>query len=308
MWCSRNSKFLVVLCLLMAGITCRAQYHPQYSQYMFNGLALNPAYAGSQEVLSLAAFYRTSQWGNSVDGAPSTQTFSGDFPLRNPQIALGLLVFNDKISVFRQTGAYVAYAFRVRAGEGKLSFGLQAGFDLQREDETGATLIQNPDPLFDLEMHNSFMPNVGVGAYYYTSKYFVGLSLPQLLAYSPNTADSYKGQLTLSNTMLYGGIIIPAGNDFKIKPSTLLQYADKGFLFDLNCSFLILKERLELGVSYRSSSTLVAMAQVKINQLRIGYAYDYALGKPSVINTSHEIMLRYDFKFKVKAVSPLYLK
>jgi type IX secretion system PorP/SprF family membrane protein len=298
----------MILCLLAAGVTCRAQYHPQYSQYVFNGLALNPAYAGSEEVLSLSAFYRTSQWGNSVEGAPATQTFSGDFPLRNPQIALGLLVFNDQISIFRQTGAYAAYVFRVRAGEGKLSFGLQAGFDLQREDETGISIIQNPDPLFSPEIHSTFMPNAGVGAYYYTSKYFAGLSLPRLLAYSPNTADSYKGKLTFSNTMLYGGVIIPAGRDFKIKPSTLLQYAGKGILFDLNCSFLILRERLELGVSYRNSSTLVGMAQFRINQLRIGYAYDCALGKPSVINTSHEIMLRYDFKFRVKAVSPLYLK
>jgi type IX secretion system PorP/SprF family membrane protein len=275
---------------------------------MFNGLALNPACAGSGEALSLAAFYRTSQWGNGVEGMPSTQTFSGDFPLRNPQVALGLLVFNDQISIFRQTGAYVAYAFRVRAGEGKLSFGLQAGFDMQREDETGIRIIQNPDPLFSPEVHNNFMPNVGVGAYYYTSKYFAGLSLPQFLAYSPNTADSYKGKLTFSNTILYGGVIIAAGSGFKIKPSTLLQYVGKGILFDLNCSFLMLKESLELGVSYRNGSTLVGMIQFKINQLRIGYAYDCAFGKPSVINTSHEIMLRCDFKFKVKAVSPLYLK
>jgi type IX secretion system PorP/SprF family membrane protein len=275
---------------------------------MFNGLALNPAYAGSQEALSLATFYRTSQWGSSVNGAPSTQTFSGDFQLRNPQIALGLLVFNDQISIFKQTGAYVAYAFRVRAGAGRLSFGLQAGFDMQRENGAGITTIQNPDPLFDYEAHNTFMPNVGVGAYYYTSTCFAGLSLPQLLAYSPNTADSYRGKPTLLNTMLYGGVIISAGSGFKIKPSTLLQYAGKGFLFDLNCSFLMLKERLELGVSYRNNSTLVGLVQFKINQFRIGYAYDYALGKPTAINTSHEIMLRYDFKFKVKAVSPLYLK
>ena len=151
MWCSKNSKILIILLLLLAGITCRAQYHPQYSQYMFNGLALNPAYAGSQEVLSLAALYRSSQWGNSIEGAPVTQTFSGDFPLRNPQLAFGLLVFNDKISIFRQTGAYLAYAFRVRAGKGKLSFGLQAGFDLQREDESDIHIIQRPDQLFSLE-------------------------------------------------------------------------------------------------------------------------------------------------------------
>ena len=307
MWCSKDSKIFIILCLL-AIAPCRAQYHPQYSQYMFNGLALNPAYAGSQEVLNIAALYRSSQLGNSIDGAPVTQTFAGDFPLRNPQLALGLLVFNDQIGIFRQTGAYFAYAFRVRAGEGKLSFGLQAGFDLQREDGSNIYIIQRPDPMFDLEVHNSFMPNVGAGAYYYTPKYFIGLSLPQFLAYFPKTADSYSGKLTFSNTMLYGGIIIPAGNNFKVRPSTLLQYTPTGILFDLNCNVIFFGERLELGVSYRNSSTLVAMTQIRIySQLCLGYAYDHAFGKPNVINTSHEIMLRYDLKFKVKAASPLFL-
>jgi type IX secretion system PorP/SprF family membrane protein len=274
---------------------------------MFNGLALNPAYAGSQEVLNLAALYRTSQWGGSIEGAPVTQTFSGDFPLRNPQLAVGLLLFNDQISIFRQTGAYAAYAFRVQAGGGKLSFGLQAGFDLQHETGTDLRLVEENDPLFSLQQQNTFMPNVGVGAYYYSRGWFVGLSLPQLLHYSPNTADSYKGRLTLSNTMLYGGVVMSTGGGFKIKPSTLLQYMGNGILFDVNCSFLMLDERLELGVSYRSSSTLVGMAQFKMGQFRVGYAYDHALGKPTALNTSHEIMLRCDLKYRVKAVNPLYV-
>ena len=307
MWCSKKNKLLIVVCLLMVGATCRAQYHPQYSQYMFNGLALNPAYAGSQEVLNIAALCRNSQWGNSVEGAPVTYTFAGDFPLRNPQLALGLLIFDDIISIFKQTGAYVTYSYHVRAGEGKLSFGLQAGFDLHRENQTGIILIQPGDPMFHLERHNAFMPNAGVGVYYYTSRFFAGLSLPQLLTYSPNTADSYKSKPTLSNTMLYGGLMIPAGRDFFIKPSTLLQYAGNGVLMDVNCNFLMFREKVELGVSWRNSATLVALAQFRFNSLCLGYAYDFAIGKPGAINTSHEIMLRYDLKIRIKATSPLYL-
>ena len=308
MWCSKDRKILIVVCLLLAGVVCRAQYHPQYSQYMFNGLALNPAYAGSQEVLSLAALHRTGNWGNSVEGAPVTQTFSGDFPLRNPQLALGLLVFNDKISIFRQTGAYFAYAFRVKAGEGKLSFGLQAGFDVHREDATHVILLDpRKDPLFEPELHHSFMPNVGVGTYYYTSNYFVGLSLPQFLTYSPHTANSYKGKPALSNVMLCGGLIVPVNNKFKLKPSTLLQHASKGILFDLNCNVLF-RNMLEMGVSWRSSNTLVGMAQFKFQSFCVGYAYDFPIGKPNVLNTTHEILLRYDFKIIVKALNPLHLK
>jgi len=308
MWCSKDSKFLIIFFLLMVGATCRGQYHPQYSQYMFNGLAVNPAYAGSKEVLNLAALYRSSQWGGSIEGAPVTQTFASDFPLRNPQLALGLLVFNDKISIFRQTGAYFAYAFRVKAGEGKLSFGLQAGFDLQHENYSGINIKDHDDELFMGERLNTFMPNVGTGVYYYRSNFFAGLSIPQLLAYSPNTANSYKGKPTPSNIMLYSGATVPAGRDLKVKPSALLQYIGTGLLFDANCNFALFKEKFEFGASWRSSNTLVGMVQFRLQSLCIGYAHDYALGKPSAINTSHEIMLRYDFRIMVNAVNPLHLR
>ena len=307
LWCLKDSKLLMVIFLLTVCSISRAQYHPQYSQYMFNGLALNPAYAGSQEVLNLAALYRSSQWGNSVEGAPVTQTFAGDFPLRNPQIALGLLVFNDKISIFRQTGAYYAYAFRVKAGKGKLSFGLQAGFDLHHEDFGGIKIKDPEDELFMGEKHNTFMPNAGAGVYYYQSNFFAGLSVPQLLAYSPNTAKSYKGKLTHSNITFYGGVIVPAGRNLKVKPSTLLQNTGNGLLFDLNCNLAFFREMFEIGASWRSNKVLVGMVQFRYQSFCIGYAHDYALEKPGAINSSHEIMLRYNFKIMVNAVNPLRL-
>ena len=307
MWRSKDSKIIFILCFLLASVTCSAQYHPQYSQYMFNGLALNPAYAGSKEALSLSALYRTSQWGNSVVGAPSTQTFASDFPLRNPQLALGLLVFNDKINIFRQTGAYFAYAFRVQAGEGKLSFGLQTGFDIHREDATHIFTIEPFDPMFERDVHHSFMPNVGVGTYYYTSNYFLGMSLPQFLRYSPKTANSYRAKPAFTNFMLYGGKMFPAGRDVKVKPSALTKYMDKSLQLDLNCNVL-LRNTLELGVSWRSRNTLVGMVQIFYQSFCIGYAYDHAIGKPYALNTTHEIMLRYDFKIVVKAINPLLLR
>ncbi len=307
MWYSKN-RILVTLCLLAFGLSCRAQYHPVFSQYMFNGLALNPAYAGSEEVLSMSALYRCSQW-KGFDGAPVTQTLAGDFPLRNPQLALGLLVFNDQISIYRRTGIFASYAFRVKAGAGKLSFGLQAGFEQMREDETKISVKNTDDPMFNAEIHKTFMPNAGAGVYYYGSQYFVGLSVPMLLAYSPNTADSYKGKLNFDNVMFYGGITFPGGDNFKIRPSVLLQTIPKGILFDLNCNVILFpQERLELGVSYRNAKTLVGMAEIRINsQLCVGYAYDRALEKMDATNASHEIMVRYEFRFRVKAENPLYL-
>ena len=307
MWCSKDRKIFLIFCLLMAGITCWAQYHPQYSQYMFNGLALNPAYAGSNEALSIAVLHRTSQWGKSIENAPMTQTISGDFCMKNPQLAFGLLIFNDKIGPIGQTGAYFAYAYRVKAGEGKLSFGLQAGLDVHHENQTNLILPDDPekDNLFNRIMPNTPMPNVGTGVYYFTSKFFAGLSLPHILTYSWNRDINPKPKV--SNVILYGGMVFQAGEDFKIKPSTLLQNAGNVFLVDLNCNFSLLEERFELGVSWRNRSTLVAMAQFRFNMICLGYAYDYPIGKPCAMNTSHEIMLQYNFKIKIKAASPLYL-
>ena len=308
MWRSKDSKILIIIIyLLLTGITSQAQYHPQYSQYMFNGLALNPAYAGSQEALSLAVLHRTSQWGNSVEGAPATQTFSGDFSLRNPQLALGLMIFNDKIGPFGQSGAYFAYAYRVITDKGKLSFGLQAGFDYHHENYQDLFLAHPEDPLFTKNMQNSFMPNAGAGVYFFTPKYFAGLSLPHILTYSWNKGNAPKGKPGFSNAMLYGGMVFESGEILKIKPSTLLQNAGKSFLFDLNCNFALFDDKFELGVSWRSNGTLVAMSQFRINTFCLGYAYDFPIGKPNAINTSHEIMLRYDFKIKIKATSPLLL-
>lgn len=308
---------ILTVCLLLAGITCSAQYHPQYSQYVFNGLALNPAYAGSKEALNLAVLCRSSQWGNSIAGAPATYTLSGDFPLQNPQLSLGLLLFDDLISIFRQTGAYFAYAFRVKTGDkGKLSFGLQAGFDFHREDGSMVFLIDEDDPSFPKEKFSMFMPNAGVGSYYYTSNFFVGLSLPQIISYSSrkeNTTNNYdyppyKCKPIFSNFMLYGGTTFPLNQNFKIKPSALLQYPGKKLLLDLNCNFAMFNDMFEIGLSWRNNTTLVAMTQFRYHSLSFGYAYDFSIGIPSAINTSHEIMVRYDLKIMVNAINPLQLR
>jgi len=145
-----------------------------------------------------------------------------------------------------------------------------------------------------------------VGTYFQRSNVFGGISLPQLFKYTTDVAKAYNASLTLNSLKLYGGTIIPAGKDFKLKPTTLIQFTGNGMLLDVNCNFILMQERLELGLSLRTSGVLVALAQFRVNQLRIGYSHDYGIGKPSAINTTHEIMLRYDLNFRVNAVSPLH--
>jgi type IX secretion system PorP/SprF family membrane protein len=289
---------------------CRAQDNPLYNQYQYNGLAINPAFAGSREVMSMAVLYRM-QWFN-MDGAPNTFTFSGDFPLRNPQTAIGLLAVNDKVGIYRKTGVYGVYAYRIKMGKGKLSLGLQGGVDQIREDLSNMTTLQPNDPMFtNAALHRTWLPNVGVGAFYYSSKYFAGLSIPKLLHYVPTKADQYKGELSLCDVFLYGGLILSVSNNIKLKPSALLRYGiDKTVLADINFNVVFLPEdRVEVGVFYRSAKVWGAMAEIRVNpQICIGYAYDRGLGIANINSGSHEILLRYELRYRVKAVNPLYLK
>lgn len=302
-----RNKIFLTCCLLLFVTFCKAQNNPVYDQYQYNGLAINPAFAGSRDVMNLAVLYRT-QW-SKMPGSPVTQTLAGDFPMKNPQVALGLLLVNDKIGLYKQTGVYGDYAFRIKTRKGKLSLGLQAGFDYIREDETQLTVIESGDPMFNMEKHKLFMPNVGAGVYYYSSRYFAGISVPKLFYYAPSTADTYKGKPALRHIMLYGGMMFPVARNFKLKPSTLWRFGQE-FLFDLNCNAVFLpNELLEIGVSYRSSNVWVAMAEIRINpQFCVGYSYDHAMGQANITNGSHEIMLRYEFRFRVNAENPLYLK
>ena len=291
--------------MLVSVATCRAQYHPIYSQYMFNGLAINPAYAGSSESLNIAAIHRNSQWGNSIANAPVTQTVAFDTQTKGPKVSLGMTVFSDKTSMVN-SGAYFAYSYRIAVNNGKLSFGIQAGFDLRHENQSRIRPEIPDDPMFNGGIHNNFMPNAGVGTYYYRSNFFAGFSIPLILAYSPQKAGSYRAKPTFTNSKIFCGVTVPTPMDIKIKPSSLVQFAGNDVIYDLNCNFAFLDEKLELGVSWRSGNTLVGMFQIKISQLRIGYAYDYALEKLQANSTTHEIMLRLDMKIRVKAASPLF--
>jgi type IX secretion system PorP/SprF family membrane protein len=303
-----ENKLGITFCLLLASIICYAQNDPLFNQYRYNGLAINPAFAGGREALNLSVCYR-SQWSQLPD-APVTQTLTGDFPMLNPRIAIGLLFVNDKIGIYRKTGIYGAYAFRTPVGNGKFSLGLQGGFDMMHEDQRSIRLLEPGDPLFLAGNYKAFMPNVGAGIFYHTPAFFAGLSVPRLLQYTPSSANTYKSALVLRNAMLYGGYIFTAGNNIKIKPSTLMYFGQNAFLADVNCNISFLKdELLEVGASYRSSNVWVVMAEVRIHRrFCVGYSYDHAMGTANITNGSHEIMLRYEFRHQINAENPLYLR
>jgi type IX secretion system PorP/SprF family membrane protein len=289
--------FLQLMCSLLLFIAGQAPVHAQqqglFTQYMFNGLAINPAYAGSHESMSITALARK-QW-LGMDGAPSTQTFAVHTPVPNKKIGLGLLFTHDNAGPISQYSLKFAYAYRIPLGSGKLSMGLQG--DLVNYNTRFSSLYLGPDvqdPSFAGDV-NKFMFDFGAGLYYYTSKFYMGFSVPQLL--SIETDDNYN---LSQHYFLNSGYVFTLNRSLKLKPNILLKAVQGAPLdVDLNTNLLI-KDVLWVGASYRSFETVSALVELQLtDQLRFGYAYDFPASSQlgNVSAGSHEIMLNYRFTF-----------
>ncbi|HSZ25665.1 MAG TPA: type IX secretion system membrane protein PorP/SprF [Cytophagaceae bacterium] len=312
---TRVSKVLVVFLFLIQMERTYGQQDPQYSQYMFNTLAVNPAYAGSREVVSATALYRK-QWVN-TPGSPSTGTFSIDAPFKREKIGLGLVVFNDKIGVTNTTGMNVSYAFRIRLNKGTLALGLQGGFSQLKQNLTSVVLDQNStyDEAFATNV-NKFLPNFGAGVYYNTDRFYIGVGLPRVIndkLYNNNSnGNTYVSFNSYQTRQLFvmSGCVIPISQDVKLKPSTLIKMTGGAPVeFDLNTNVWFY-DAIAAGVSYRTSAgTFVSMIEIQATkQIRVGYAYDLSVGKVRLVGqNTHEIMARYEFGYvKAKILSPRY--
>lgn len=293
--------FFILLC-----VTARAQHAPLYSQYMFNGIVINPAYTGSREMLSAALLHR-SQW-SAIEGAPQTQTFSMHTPLKKNKVALGLMVFHDKIGITRRQGASLTYAYRIKLKKGKLAFGVSAGIEGEQSRWSSVTRVDMNDQVFLNDSPVHWSPGAGAGLYYYTDKFYLGTSVPSLLSASAaGSGMTVKAVPSGMNYMLTSGMIIPMGQ-VKLKPSLLLRYhSASGVQADVNANVFI-SDIIEIGGSYRAGSAVVGMLGYSINdQFKVGYAYDHTLSTlGSFARGTHEFMLRYELVHKVKASSPRY--
>lgn len=285
-----------------------AQHFPVYSQYLMNGLSINPAYAGSRDVLSATFLYRE-QWVG-FEGAPSIYSISAHMPFRNQRVAIGLQAFNESIGIENNTGFYGNYAYRVHLGSGNLALGLKAGFNIAKEISNTISLH---DPTIDRAFENmnetAFMPNFGFGAYYSNTQYFAGFSLPSILSYTSN-GESAKTGLKTYNLLFSGGYLYKFSEKLKIKPSTLIKYKYSSALqYDINLNFIFFKDDLLwAGLSYRNKDAIVSLIEVQVSRkFRLGYSYDYSIGPISKYNSgSHEIMIRYEWRDKVDTLNPLY--
>jgi len=305
---------IALLVLVLFSNIATAQQDAQYTQYMYNTLSINPAYAGSRDVFSFLGLYRT-QWVG-LDGAPKTFTASMHTPV-GKRVGLGLNITNDEIFIAKESYIDIDFSYTLDLGEkGRLALGLKAGAHLLDIDSnrlnTGAFNPGDPDAFINIDKR--FSPQFGVGLYYHTPKFYLGLSVPNMLETehfdeSNNSNNSSATARERVNYYLMSGYVFNLSSEVKFKPSGLVKLVSGAPLqVDLSANFLIY-EKLTLGAAYRWSAALSAMAGFQVSdQFMIGFAYDRETTELQQYNDgSYEIFLRFElFKRNKRMISPRF--
>lgn len=309
-------KRILIYTILSLGFVTftRAQQDAQYTQYMYNTVSINPAYAGSRGVLSLSALHR-SQWVG-LDGSPQTQTFNIHSPV-SERVGVGLSVINDEIGNGTNQDTYfdAVFSYSVPISyAGKLSFGLKAGGHLLNID---FTRLQNFNPsqttIQESNIDNRFAPNFGAGVYYHTERFYAGLSIPNFLetVHFENSGSNSFLATERMNWYFISGLVTDLSYDWKFKPAVLFKLVEGApFQADLSANFMY-REKLTLGAAYRWSAAWSALFGYQISeQFMIGLAYDREiteLGSQAFNDGSFEVFLRYElFNKRRRVLTPRF--
>ncbi|WP_150451486.1 PorP/SprF family type IX secretion system membrane protein [Arenibacter lacus] len=313
----KKSLFVTVLTMFLFMVGLHAQQDAQYTQYMYNTMSVNPAYAGSRGQLSIAALYR-SQWVG-LNGAPKTQTINLHSPIRNSRLGYGISIINDNIGdgVVQETqfDALVSYTIEVSM-DAKLSFGLKAGGNLLNLDFTGLNNFDSENVEGE-NIDNKFSPNFGVGVYYHTDKFYAGISAPNLIEtqhFDNSQRDANSVQFLATERMNFyfiTGYVFDLNHSFKFKPALLTKVVGGAPLqLDASASFLY-NDVFSFGAAYRWDAAFSAMVGVQLsNQIMIGLAYDREtteLGGTQFNDGTFEVFLRYELVRKFnRMISPRF--
>jgi type IX secretion system PorP/SprF family membrane protein len=284
--------------------------YPIYSQYLQNGLMINPAYAGSRGALSMSVS-RRKQW-IGISNSPELYTLSLHTPMKNDKVALGFIGQYMKYGVTSAQSLYLTYAYHLKMSKGTLSLGLKTGFDRSATNYNDLKGIQAGDPVFTSNEKPYMLLNAGAGVYYYGNRVFGGVAVPSFLSYrniGNGKTQAYHSFREYEMLVSAGGLII-FSQSFMFKPSVLVDYSLRNTphinQLDINGNFII-ADILWIGGSWRSSEQVaVGILQVMATpQLMFGVSYDYPVGRMTTYSKgSGEIFLRYEFNSKVSSVNP----
>ncbi|MFP5438235.1 MAG: type IX secretion system membrane protein PorP/SprF [Bacteroidia bacterium] len=295
----------ICLLLLFCGGFANAQQEPQYTQYMYNTLTVNPGYTGSPGVLQANLLHRT-QWVG-MRGAPQTQAFSIHTPWSElyEQIGVGLSVVNDQLGPSNEVYADGNFSYALKMGEeSKLVFGLKAGVRVLNIDWSKGRYRQEGDPLLNANINNRFNPTIGAGIYYYTSNWYAGVSVPNFI--QNNYYNDVQESMMADRLHYYviGGYVFNLSDDIKFKPAVLAKIVNGApITADVSANFL-LQEVVTLGAAYRWDDSVSALAGVQVSRnIFVGYSYDYSVTELNKYNNgSHEFMMRFELAPKTKRI------
>jgi type IX secretion system PorP/SprF family membrane protein len=301
-------KVIPILLLCLAD-TLFAQQDPQYTNYMYNTMNVNPAYAGTKEVISVLGMYRA-QWVG-LDGAPVTSTFSLHSPIGFSNMGLGLSFVNDQIGPSDENTISIDFSYRLNFDDlSTLALGIKTTANLLNVDYTKLSIYDPTDPQFQSNIDNRFSPNFGAGAYWYSDRHYVGLSVPNFLEtkhYDDNDITSLAREKM--HYYLMAGYVFDLTLDIKMKPAFLSKVvAGAPFQLDMTANFLFY-EKLTVGAAYRLNASVSGLVGFQLSdKLFVGYSYDAETTKLANYNSgSHEIFLRFEvFKAEEKIYSPRF--
>ncbi len=298
--------FIGILLFSLFSTIAFSQREIVMSQYMYNKYNINPAFAGSHEVLSLYASFQK-QW-LGFDNSPSGGIASIHTPLKKENMAVGFQCYSEKFGVTNSSGFSFSYAYRLQLNEtAKLSFGLSAGLSFLNNKWNNASLVDSDDPTF-AEIDQMTAPWIGFGAAVYSRKYFAGLSIPSLLYADIYYSGENKLDFTNIDYLFTAGYFWEVNDQLQLHPAVLAKinpenesFADISFSSIYNNAFI-------LGVNYRTSKHCVGMLGYQINnQLRVTYSLDYDLNSiETYSNGTHEIGLQFDFGYKIITPNPKF--
>ncbi|MCW0484832.1 PorP/SprF family type IX secretion system membrane protein [Gaoshiqia sediminis] len=303
-------RLIFTLLWFCAVLAVHAQQDPMYTQYMDNILTVNPAYAGTGRVMNVRALTRN-QW-VSLDGAPTTHVVSMHTPVGREMMGLGFSFLTDKIGPISQTGAYFDYSYRVAFGFRQyLSFGLKGGVNFYEARLSDLSLVDPNDPIFQSDVNQRFLPNVGLGLFFHSDRFYLGLSVPKMLR-NTITRSSYTVEQLQKEELHYflmTGYVFDVNQVVKFKPYFQLKYLNNVPLsVDISTHFL-LYDKLWLGAMYRVGDAVGGMMQLQVtDQFKVGYSYDITSSDLNSFNRgTHEILVSYDFvSSRRRAHSPRY--
>lgn len=301
-------KILILVFVTIVTLPSMAQQLPQFTQYMYNTIAINPAYAGSRETLTLVGLHRT-QWAG-FPGAPTTQTLSVHNRLRNENIGLGFSFINDELGFENFVYMYGDFSYTIKLNAiSKLAFGLKAGFTSFNLDNE--LYLANTDDNLIGSIDGRWTPNIGAGVMWLWERGYLGLSAPRLINNNYSRDGSYKA-LERVHYYFTGGYVFDIGFNTKFKPSLMLKATNGAPLStDVSANFLF-NDRIWLGASYRFSNTEGALGFMTDYQVlrdwRIGYTYELPTAEiRPYTNGTHEIILMFEvFNPRRREISPRY--